>query len=142
MQYLPFDRATSVARPADAVAAFIAHVPNLPRWTRFFVEVGGESEGGYRVTTQVGPAVSWTEVDRSGDAREVSICTRFPDRQERARVDVVGGEGSTSVRFHVRLPDAWPEERRASVIRQLEGELATLKGLLEGGGAQCVEQRT
>jgi hypothetical protein len=131
MRFSPYSRAIPIARDAAQVAAFVAHVPNLPRWTRFFVDVGDAGEEGYPVTTQVGPARSWSEVARTEAGEEVAICTRFADRQERARVEVARDDAHASVRFHVALPEVWPEERVHTVLAQLELELATLKQILE-----------
>jgi hypothetical protein len=131
MRLSPYSRAVPIARDAAAVATFVAHVPNLPRWTRFFLNVGDAGEEGYPVTTQMGPGRSWAEVTRSPGGEEISIFTRFADRQERARVEVVHEGDKANVRFHVALPEVWPEERVRTVLAQLELELATLKQLLE-----------
>jgi hypothetical protein len=131
MRFSPYSRAIPIARDAAQVAAFVAHVPNQTRWTRFFVDVGDAGEEGYPVTTQVGPARSWSEVARTEAGEEVAICTRFADRQERARVEVARDDAHASVRFHVALPEVWPEERVHTVLAQLELELATLKQILE-----------
>ncbi|MCK9874631.1 SRPBCC family protein [Frankia sp. Ag45/Mut15] len=123
-------RTVSVAAPPDALLAFVAEVPNLPRWTDFFTAVGAQVNGRYRVSSVVGEIETWTETQVGTQAATCVIHSMVAGRAERAVVDIVPAPDGAEVSFTVLLPDDADEALRATARRTLDVELGRLRSLV------------
>jgi hypothetical protein len=131
METTSFVRQIPIERPAAEVKGFLRQVPNLPRWTRFFRSAGERDGTFYTVETLMGPAHTRIDEEPGDDPARLTIVTFFGSRKETASIEVAGRGGGSEVRFHLRLPAGLPRAKIDAQLAQLEGELRTLRALLE-----------
>lgn len=127
METTSFVRGIEIDRPAEEVRSFLRQVPNLPRWTGFFLRIGEQDGGLYAVETVIGPAKTRIEDAPGG----LTIVSDFGARRETASIDIDPRGSASEVRFHLRLPADLPQARVDSQLARLEAELRALRGLLE-----------
>ncbi len=131
MNFTTHVRSVYIEASPVRVAAFTGVVPNLPRWTNFFVRVGEADGERYPVETKMGPATTWIEQKQTATGLQITICSLFGSRQEAARVYLEGVDGDTQTTFEIRLPANWTLEQVESQLMQLQDELYKLKVLVE-----------
>jgi hypothetical protein len=124
-------RGVTIERAAEDVAGFLREVPNLPRWTAFFLRAGPADGGLYAMETALGPARTRIEEERRGDRLHLEIVSLFGPRRETATIDVEGRGPGSIVRFELRVPAGAPPDRVERLLAGLEVELGTLKRILE-----------
>lgn len=129
-------RHARLAHPPDAVLAYVAHVPNLPAWTTFFLAVGPARGDAFAVESLVGPLVIWTEVTEVAEIDGAGRCvirTLNAEQPEQAVVEVRPGPGGSQVSFTVMLPvdDPGPVAL-ARAAETVDRELARLGERLGG----------
>jgi hypothetical protein len=121
----------TIERSPDEIAAFVRQVPNLPRWTGFFLSAGALDGEYHAMNTLLGPARTRIEEERRADDVHLQIVSLFGERRETASIEILDRRSSSEVRFHLRLPDGLPQERVDQQLVKLEQELRKLKELLE-----------
>ena len=131
MNFTVYFRSVSIMATADSVADFLCLVPNLPRWTKFFLQVGSANQGRYAVQTKFGEATTWIEQVRTEAGKQLIINSLIGNRLESAHINLTGENDNTLVTFEIRLPANWTLEQIESQLDQLQQELYQLKALVE-----------
>src|SRR5262245_39364428 len=131
MEFISHTRSVQIDQDPRVVADFLRSVPNLPRWTRFFVRAGDFDGKAFAMETKLGPAKTWIEEEQRTRRRCIHIVSLFGERRETAAIEVEDGGRTAKVEFHIRLPEGWTADRVAQQLQQLDEELQTLKQILE-----------
>lgn len=131
MNFTVYFRSVSIMATADSVADFLCLVSNLPRWTKFFLQVGSANQGRYAVQTKFGEATTWIEQVRTEAGKQLIINSLIGNRLESAHINLTGENDNTQVTFEIRLPANWTLEQIESQLDQLQQELYQLKALVE-----------
>lgn len=131
MNFTTYVRSVYIEASSVKVAVFTGAVPNLPRWTNFFVRVGEVDKGLYPVETKIGPASTWIEQKQTAMGVQLTICSLFGNRQETAQVYLQEVDGGTQTNFEICLPANWTPEQVDAQLAQLQNELRQLKVLVE-----------
>lgn len=137
MDVISHVRDVMIVLPAGEVVSFLRQVPNLPRWTRFYLRAGEQDGDFHAMETMLGPARTRIHEEAGQDGGRLTIESHFGSRRETAAIEVHGSGQNTNVSFHIRLPAGLPRPRVDGALEQLEGELRTLKRLLEAAEAEA-----
>ncbi|WP_138500851.1 hypothetical protein [Nostoc sp. PA-18-2419] len=131
MNFTVYFCSVSIVATANSVANFLCLVPNLPRWTKFFLQVGSANQGRYAVQTKFGEATTWIEQVQTEAGKQLIINSLIGNRLESAYINLTGENDNTQVTFEIRLPANWTFEQIESQLDQLQQELYQLKALVE-----------
>jgi hypothetical protein len=126
------ERSIDIRVSPDIAAAFVGDAANLPRWTHFFQKCeGATADGRLAFSTPIGRSETAIVKEREGEGYRLRIVSSFGERVEHSDIAVDREQDGCHVRFSLHLPDAAPPEVVTRMVRTLEEELVTLKGLLE-----------
>lgn len=117
--------------PLDEVVGFLRKVPNLPRWTGFFLKAGPKEDDLFSMETVIGPSKTRMEEQSGEGSHRLEIVSYFGSRRETATVCIARQPSGSLVQFHLRLPSGLPQARTDRQLAQLEAELLSLKRMLE-----------
>lgn len=125
----------SIARPPDDVYAFLSDPPNWPAWSDFVAKIG-PSNGEWLAETPVG-RMRLVFVEKNPYRVLDHTATLEGGQQISMPMRVLANQGGSEVLFTIFRQPGMTDEEFRSDVRMIEGELLSLKRLLERepGGA-------
>jgi Polyketide cyclase / dehydrase and lipid transport len=123
-------RSISVAAAPQAVFEFIADARNLPRWAPGFAEAV-RADGDRWVVTQ-GEIELQIAVVASAEQGTVDLL-RGPDLSIGAYSRVIPNTAGSEFLFTLLFPEGTPDEAVAAQMDVVDGELRTIRELVENG---------
>ncbi|MCZ8306436.1 MULTISPECIES: hypothetical protein [unclassified Microcystis] len=131
MDFIFYNRSVNIQSSIEEVKTFVNHVPNLLKWTQFFLAIEEVKEERYTVQTKFGQATTWIELIQTLSGYQLNLHSLFGTRLESALIHLETNELETRLTFEIHLPTQWTEEQTNSQLQQLQGELFKLKALIE-----------
>lgn len=126
--------ATSIERDPQDVYDFVTDPANLPRWAPGFATSVHHSDGHWTVETPDGPVrVEFVSRNALGVADHRVSTPSGPDAVVHLRV--IANDGGAEVLFTTFRPTAMSDERFAADAALVQGDMRTLKVLLEPDGS-------
>lgn len=114
----------------ENIGNFLSQVSNLPKWTKFFLEVNHFEDNKYKAKTVIGESITWIEQD--DNFNNLFICSKFGEKLEKAHIALTPmDQNRVTINFTLALPDKLSEDQITQQLSVMEQELKDLKTILE-----------